>query len=322
MAIEKAPLLDVSHLSMYYRVGPSFVKAVNDVSFTVRSATSLGVVGESGCGKSSLAWALLRLLPKNGVYTGGDVKWKGTDLLKLPAKDMSALRWKEIAMVFQGAMNSLNPVMTVGAQMIEALREHADVTKDQALSKARDLLEIVGLHGQILNRYPHELSGGMKQRVVIGMALMCDPGLLIADEPTTALDVIAQDQVMRVIDSLQERLGIALLVISHDIALIAESCQDVLVMYAGHVVESGQAQLVFGEPLHPYTSGLLSSFPNLDGEKQNVRGIPGEPADLLHPPEGCSFWPRCAQATERCRRESPPIATDGGRSVACWLHVS
>lgn len=313
------PLLDVRHLTMHYVTKMGEVHAVDDVTFSVDYGEAIGLVGESGCGKTSIALTLLRLLPDNARFLGGQVLFEGLELTGLPEDEMRKIRWRGISMIFQAAMNSLNPVYRVGDQIIEAMQAHMNIAYKDARRKVAELFDLVGLAPELMDRYPHEYSGGMKQRAVIAMALACDPKLIIADEPTTALDVIVQDRILRRIDEVRRKLNMAMMYISHDIAVIAEVSQRIGVMYAGNLVEFGETVTIFQRPAHPYTVALMSAFPSVRGEKRKLKGLPGEPPDLLHPPSGCRFHPRCAFATEVCTAQSPPYEElEPGHFVACW----
>jgi len=297
------------------------VRAVEDVSLEIGEREAFGLVGESGCGKTTLALALLGLLPRNGHIRSGAILFQGLDLASAPPDAMRRIRWKGIAMVFQAAMNSLNPVQRVEDQIIEAIRAHEAVSRDEARQRVVELFQLVGLDPERARAYPHQYSGGMKQRAVIAMALACRPALVIADEPTTALDVIMQDQILVELVQLQTQIGMAMLYISHDIAIISESCQRVGVMYAGNLVECGPSEQVFSAPLHPYMQALLGSYPSLRGKKERLEAIGGEPPNLIAPPPGCKFHPRCAHAMQVCRRDAPAYREiKPGHWVACHLH--
>jgi len=313
-------LLEVRDLKMYYRTLRGHVRAVDSVSFEIERGKALGIAGESGCGKSSMASAILRLLPSNGAYHGGSVVMDGQDLLRMPEEQFrKEIRWKRISMVFQGAMNALNPVHRIGEQIVEAILNHEDVSRPEAVERAKDLLELVGINPHRFSEYPHEFSGGMKQRAVIAMALACHPDLIIADEPTTALDVMVQAQILKALGELRERLGLSMMLITHDLSVIAQTCDSVAIMYAGKIVEYGSVMDVYTNPLHPYALGLLGSFPNIKAERSEVRSLPGYPPNLLAPPSGCRFHPRCPLADERCRHEEPLMENvgDNGHMVAC-----
>jgi peptide/nickel transport system ATP-binding protein len=312
-------LLDVRDLAVHYATWQGDVQAVDGVSFTLERGQALGIVGESGCGKTTIALALLGLLPEAGRLRG-EVHFEGRDLARLPAEELRRVRWKEIAMVFQGAMNALNPVYRVGDQIVEAILAHEpDLGERRARERAAQLYEVVGLSPARIDDYPHEYSGGMKQRAVIAMALACDPKLVIADEPTTALDVIVQDRILRALRRIQRERALSMLYISHDIAVIAEVADVVGVMYAGRLVEVGPAAEVFVHPVHPYTAALMAAFPSVRGPRRRLGTLAGAPPDLARPPLGCRFHPRCPRATAECTTEEPPMkAHRGGLAAACW----
>jgi peptide/nickel transport system ATP-binding protein len=317
------PLLEVDRLVMRYKIKAGEVSAVEDVSFTVHQGEAVGLVGESGCGKTSVALSLLRLLPSNAEYVSGEIRLNGEDLLFLSNEEMRQRRWKEISMVFQGAMNSWNPVYRVGDQIRETLDTHyrGVMDYDEQRTHMEKLFSAVGLPPTMLDRYPHEYSGGMRQRAVIAMALACSPQLIIADEPTTALDVIVQDQILKELKRIQKDLGMSIIYISHDIAVIAEVTDSLGVMYAGKLVEYGPTASVFARPRHPYAYLLLRSTPSITGPRRQLAPLEGEPPDLLDPPTGCRFHPRCPFATEQCVRDEPPLEEiGGGHRVACWHH--
>ena len=299
------PLLEVENLSMHYDTLEGNVDAVKNISFTVNSGESFGIVGESGCGKTSVAMTLLQLQPENSVITQGSIKLDGKELIGLSENDLRKVRWDSISIVFQGAMNAWNPVIKIGEQIREAMREHyPENTKQENINKIIELFKMVGLDESITDRYPHELSGGMKQRAVIALALSCDPKVIIADEPTTALDVVIQDQILNEIKKVQDLLGLSLIYISHDIAVIAEMTDKIAVMYAGSIVEIGPTKDVFKTPKHSYTRALLDSTPSIRGEKKKLRSLDGEPPSLINEITGCSFSPRCPTPTEKCKNQS------------------
>ena len=317
------PLLKIEGLDMHYTTRRGPIRAVVDANLALEPGESLGIVGESGSGKTSLAISVMKLLPDNARITRGHIYLDGLDLVPLPEHQMRRVRWRQVAMIFQAAMNSWNPVYTVGDQIVEVIQTHEPhVSRQQARERIAELFHMVGLAPERMDHYPHEYSGGMKQRAVIAMALACNPRLVIADEPTTALDVIVQERILQELDAIRRRLGMSMIYISHDVAVIAEVSDRVAVMYAGRIVEVGRAPEVFKRPRHPYTGGLMASFPSLTGPKRALVTIPGEPPNLLAPPSGCAFHPRCPYATERCRAEVPPleaVAGDGGgHQVACW----
>ena len=322
-SVGRAPLLEVSGLVMRYDTDAGEVSAVEDVSFSLGRGEAMGLVGESGCGKTSVALSLLRLAPENARYQSGSVLWQGVDLLGLSDEQMRQHRWAEISMVFQGAMNAWNPVYRVGEQIREAMHQHFDpplraVEMDRRVDR---LFTLVGLDPAVQNRYPHELSGGMRQRAVIAMALSCEPKLIIADEPTTALDVIVQAQILEELKEIQEDLGLSILYISHDMAVIAQVTDTIGVMYAGKLVEFGSTGDVFHRPRHPYSYLLLSSIPSVTGPRRRPVSLEGTPPNLLAPPAGCRFHPRCPWATEQCRTDEPPMMQIGpSQWAACWNH--
>jgi len=321
--VKDGPILEVDHLIMNYRTKDGPVSAVQDVTFSVGRGESLGLVGESGCGKTSIALSLMRLLPDNAEVQSGKIILDGENILDLDDEEMRQTRWDDIAMVFQGAMNSWNPVYRVGDQIREAIDLHWEVkpTVVEANARIAELFELVGLDPSMAERYPHEFSGGMKQRAVIAMALSCDPKVIIADEPTTALDVIVQEQVLEELRSIQQEFGMSIIYISHDIAVIAEITDHLGVMYAGKLVEHGETADVFAKPRHPYAWLLLSSTPSVTGPKMTLAPLEGEPPDLINPPTGCRFHPRCPFATEKCTAEEPPMEEIApGHLVACWNH--
>lgn len=306
---------------MYYEVIRGHVKAVDDVSFDLMKKESLGLAGESGCGKTSTALSILRLLPTNAKIIEGSINFEGEEIAKMTESEVrEKIRWKKISMIFQGAMNALHPTYTIGHQITEAIVKHENIRKKDAMERAGKLLELVGIESEKINRYPHELSGGMKQRSVTAMALACNPDLIIADEPTTALDVIVQAQVLKALKELQSKLDISWILITHDLSMIAETCTRTAIMYAGKMAEYGDVVQIFKEPLHPYTEKLITAFPSILGPKTDLSSIPGSPPDLLNPPPGCRFHPRCAYAMEVCKKKEPEL-TDCGkqRSVACHL---
>lgn len=312
------PVLVVDDLKMHYTTRAGVVKAVDGVSFSVERGQSLGLVGESGCGKSSIAMTLLKLLPDNSRLVSGSISLNGVDLVPLSEEDMRPHRWDRISMVFQAAMNSLDPVYRVGDQIVEALEAHYTSANEDSVERVRELFDLVSLDPGYIVRYPHEFSGGMRQRAVIAMALACEPDIIVADEPTTALDVIVQDHILREMRSIQRAFDMSMIYISHDMAVIAEVCDIVGVMYAGKLVEFGPTTEVYARPIHPYTRALMSAFPSVRGEKHELATLPGEPPDLLDPPSGCAFHPRCAYATDDCRVSTPPIVERGDHWAVCW----
>jgi len=321
MAEQAAPLLEIENLRTVFRSSAGDLPAVDGVSLSVRPGSTLGIVGESGCGKSVLSLSVMRLVPRPGRIAGGAIRFDGRDLLALPEAEMRALRGGSIGMIFQEPMTSLNPVHTVGRQIVEAVRAHRDLSPKAAKELAIESLRRVRIPApeRRFEEYPHQLSGGMRQRVMIAMALACAPRLLIADEPTTALDVTIQAQILDLLRALQEETGMAIILITHDLGVVAEMADEVAVMYGGRVVETGPVQAVFGDAQHPYTLGLFGSVPRLDGESQTLLAIEGTVPPPFAMPRGCRFHPRCGFATERCRVEMPELRSLGpGHVVACW----
>lgn len=316
-------MLEVKDLTMHYKTSKGEVSAVKNVSFDVQKGQSLGLVGESGCGKTSIAFSLIRLLPDNAEIKNGAIILDDENVTEMDKKQLLKVRWKGISMVFQAAMNALNPIFTVGDQIIEAIQVHdRDITVNQAREKVSALFDLVGLDAQLMDRYPHEFSGGMRQRAVIAMALACQPKLIIADEPTTALDVIVQDRILKQLKEIQQRLDMSMIYISHDIAVIAEVSDRIGVMYAGRMAELANAGAIFKQPIHPYTYALMGAFPSIIGEKKELSTLPGEPPDLLNPPTGCRFHPRCPRATAQCQEETPPFVKHSpDHYAACWHPV-
>jgi oligopeptide/dipeptide ABC transporter ATP-binding protein len=309
-------LLEVSNLQIEYR-GKRPVKAVDGVSFRLQLGDNLGLVGESGCGKTTVAKSMLGLLPRNGSIVGGSIMWNGVDVSNYTNEQWAKLRWAEIALIPQNALNSLDPVYRLRDQIVEAIRTHKSIPVQEARRDAEKLSKMVGIDPERLLDYPHQLSGGMKQRLVIAMALALNPRMIIADEPTTALDVIVQDRVIKQIVDLQRELRFAMIYISHDIAVIAETCHLIAVMYAGKIVEYGQIRNVLKNPVHPYTMGLKNAFPELRVVKPLI-AIPGHPPSLNPPPSGCRFAFRCPFVTDRCRKEEPIlIEVASGHHAAC-----
>lgn len=315
-------ILQVNGLKTYFFDRKGKVPAVDGVDFMIRKGETLGIVGESGCGKSVTSMSILKLLPPEGKVIEGEILFKGRDLTKCTAREMEKVRGKEISMIFQEPMTSLNPVYTVGAQIEEMLRNHEKLTKKEAREKAIHMLKLVGIPSpeKRVDEYPHELSGGMRQRVMIAMALSCNPELLIADEPTTALDVTIQAQILELMRDLKKQLNTSIMMITHDLGVIAEMADYVLVMYAGMVMEYCDVKQLFKNPLHPYSQGLLNALPRFDDVKDKLYVIDGMVPSLYDMPDGCRFWPRCPYATERCKKEVPELYCCKDRKVRCFLH--
>lgn len=315
-------LLEVEHLQTHFDTRSGVVQAVDDVSFKLEKGESLGLAGESGCGKTTTALSIIRLLPKNGRIVGGHIRYGDRDLAAIKESDLRRIRWKHISIVFQGAMNALNPVRRVSWQIAEAISLHEHVSMDEAQGRVDELLELVGINPARKNDYPHEFSGGMRQRVMIAMALACRPNIIIADEPVTALDVMIQAQILELLQQLKEDLDLSMILISHDLSVIAETCDKVAIMYGGKLAEYGLTEAVFTAPQHPYTQGLIRSFPDIYGPRDLPPWIPGQPPNLLEPPTGCHFRPRCQYAFDECAKTSPPLFETGpGHRAACFLRA-
>jgi peptide/nickel transport system ATP-binding protein len=313
----------VENLTTHYRILRGWVRAVDNVSFQLQQGEALGIAGESGSGKSTIALSLLKILPAGGHIRKGSIIFQDQDLVPLSEKEMRKIRWKGISIVFQGAMNAMNPVYKVGHQIGEAIRLHEEgVTSADVNERVAKLLETVGIDPARADNYPHEFSGGMRQRALIAMALAANPTILIGDEPGTALDVIVQAQTLKLLRDLKDRLGLSMILISHDLSIIAETCDKVAIMYAGKIVEYGDAVSVFKNPLHPYTQGLIKAFPSIKGEKVRLSSIPGQPPDLLRPPPACRFNPRCPYVMDICKKEEPLLKeqTEKNHVVACHLY--
>ncbi|MEM3627232.1 MAG: ABC transporter ATP-binding protein [Candidatus Bathyarchaeia archaeon] len=316
------PLLTVDSLTVDYRTSRGTIHAVKDVSFSLEKGEKLGLAGESGSGKSTLGLSLIRLVPYPGVIVKGCIKINGTDILKLKENEMRSIRGRRIAYIFQDPMTSLNPVKKIGEHFVELIRTHEpNTSKEKAFERAQDILKNLGIQPERINDYPHQFSGGMRQRIMIGLAIALNPDLVIADEPTTALDVIVQAKILDLLESLRKIYGMALILISHDLSIILERCDKIIVMYAGQIVEYAGSVELHRSPKHPYTQGLLQSIPNIELSDQKLTAIPGSPPNMLNPPEGCPFWPRCAYAKKICQAESPPLVNMGNNHfVRCVLY--
>ena len=315
-----APLLEVTNLTTYFTLESGTVKAVDGVSFRLDYGEALGIAGESGCGKTTTALSLVQILPSNARIREGSIKLMGIDLVPKTENQLRRYRWREISIVFQVAMNALNPVRRVRDQIAEPLEARLGQSPRDARKRAGELLELVGIPRKRGNAYPHELSGGMRQRAMIAMALACDPAIVIGDEPTTALDVMVQAQILQLLEDLRSKLGLSLILITHDLSVIAETCDRVLMMYAGRIAEEGPVDEVFRRPRHPYTQKLLAAFPNIAADRRSLEVIPGSPPDLRDPPPGCRFAPRCFAAMAICSEEVPPEISFDGVRVACHLY--
>lgn len=311
-------LLRLNELCVDYVSPNGIARAVNNVSLEIHSGETLGLAGESGCGKSTLAFAISRLHKMPALISEGEIWFNGQDVLRMGEEQLRKFRWNEVSIVFQSAMNSLNPVISIGEQMSDVLLAHRTLSPAQALERAAELLQVVGIHSSRLSSFPHQLSGGMRQRVVIAIALALNPKLIVMDEPTTALDVVVEREIMDELYELKEQFGFSVLFISHDLSLMGEISDRIGVMYAGKLVELGTADQIMNTPTHPYTQGLLASFPTIHGPKVRLTGIPGSPVNLLELPNGCAFQSRCPHQTEDCLKAVPPLEVVAERPVACW----
>src|SRR6267143_321768 len=316
------PLLEVQNLTTNYRILRGWVRAVENISFSLEPGEALGIAGESGSGKSTIALSLLRILPPGGHIRGGKIFFEGKDLVKLSENEMRKIRWKGISIVFQGAMNAMNPVYKVGDQIGEAIKIHEEgVSRADIKERVAKLLETVGIEPSRAENYPHEFSGGMRQRALIAMALAANPEVLVADEPGTALDVVVQAQILKLLRELKDKLNLSMVFISHDLSIVAETCEKLAIMYAGQVIEYGDTKSIFSKPLHPYTQGLLGALPSIKGERKKLVSIPGQPPDLLNPPVGCRFNPRCPYVMDICKRVDPKLLPVGETNHLAHCHL-
>ena len=313
-------VLEVRDLSVEYLLERGTVLAVDQVSFDLSAGEFLGIVGESGCGKSTLLFAIAQLLVPPAEVTGGSVIFKGRNMVGLTDRELSAVRWRDLSVVMQSAMNALNPVKSIGAQFSDAMRAHGVASKGEIAERSSEVLKMVGIDPVHLKSYPHQLSGGMRQRAMIAMALLFTPDLVIMDEPTSALDVVAQRSLMVQIKELQEQLGFAIIFVTHDMSLVSHFSDRLMVMYGGLVAEFGATRQVFDNPLHPYSIGLLEAFPSIRGPRVPLTGIPGSPPNLANIPPGCRFAPRCPKVMARCEVEPPELYQMDGTLVRCFLH--
>jgi peptide/nickel transport system ATP-binding protein len=315
-----AAILEVRDLSVEYLLESGLVNAVEHVSFTLERGEFIAVVGESGCGKSTLLFGIAQLLSPPAEITGGSVIFRGRNMVGMTDSALTAIRWKDLSVVMQSAMNALNPVKTIGAQFKDAMRAHGTTSKGEIADRSAEVLRMVGIDPIHLKSYPHQLSGGMRQRSMIAMALLFTPDLVIMDEPTSALDVVAQRSLMVQIKELQEQIGFAVIFVTHDMSLVSHFSDHLMVMYAGQVAELGPTQRLFDSPAHPYTVGLMDAFPSIRGTRRPLKGIPGHPPDLARPPQGCRFAPRCPKVMERCTAEPPSLYRLDGSDVRCFLY--
>jgi peptide/nickel transport system ATP-binding protein len=315
------PILSVTDLSVQYAMDRGAVTAVDTVSFDLHPGEFLGIVGESGCGKSTLLFAIAQLLAPPAGVTGGSVVFKGRNMVGLTDKQLMAVRWRDLSVVMQSAMNALNPVKSIGSQFKDAMKAHGVKSDEEIAGRSAEVLRMVGIDPVHLKSYPHQLSGGMRQRSMIAMALLFTPDLVIMDEPTSALDVVAQRSLMVQIKMLQKELDFAVIFVTHDISLVSHFSERLMVMYAGQVAEWGATREVFDHPRHPYSIGLLDAFPSIEGERVPLTGIPGRPPDLSRPQQGCWFAPRCPKVMETCRKVNPPLYPREGVLVRCLLYA-
>ncbi len=313
-------LLAVENLTTYYKLKEGYVRACENIAMELDRGEALGLVGESASGKTTAALSLLKLLPDNGQVMSGTIKIEGRDIAGLNEEQLRQVRWKEIAIIFQGAMNALNPVRRVGDQIVEALRIHDKLGEREASKRTAELFEQVEIDPDRVKEYPHEFSGGMRQRVMIAMAIACNPKIIIGDEPTTALDVMVQAQVLQLLENLRREREMGMVLITHDLSVVGETCDRVSVMYAGQIVENGPTEKVFASPAHPYTRALIAAFPNIEGERYLASSIPGNPPNLLYPPTGCRFHQRCGEALAKCSEAEPPLINlSAGHQATCHL---
>jgi oligopeptide/dipeptide ABC transporter ATP-binding protein len=314
-------ILEIENLNVHFPIHIGTVRAVENVSLDLKQGEVMGLVGESGCGKSTLGFSILRLLRPPGMFAGGQIRYHGSDILTMSEGEVLGLRGKRIAMIFQDPLTSLNPLFRIGDQFVETILTHEKgVSKKQALGRAGEMLKRLGIAAERLHEYPHQMSGGMRQRIMIGMALVLNPDLLIADEPTTSLDVIVEAQFLDLLNELRAQFNLTILLISHNLGIVAQMADRITVMYGGRLAESGKAEDLFADPLHPYTQGLLASIPNIKMDQPKLHTMAGAPPDLVEPPTGCVFHPRCPHVMDKCRREIPQTVYKDDHLVACWLY--
>ena len=317
----KENVLEIKNLHVQFPIHIGTVRAVEDVSLNLRKGEVMGLVGESGCGKSTLGFSILRLLRPPGHIASGEINYHGRNICSMPQKELLELRGRNISMIFQDPLTSLDPLYTIGDQFLETLRTHEKgIKKKIALERAADMLKNLGISPNRLSEYPHQMSGGMRQRIMIGIGLILNPDLLIADEPTTALDVIVEAQFLDLLNGLQEKFDLTIMLISHNLGVVAQASDRITVMYGGRMAETGTAEDVFADPKHPYTQGLLASVPNIKLEQPELKAMPGAPPDLVNPPPGCVFHPRCPHVMDVCKQEVPKSFQTNGHMTACWLY--
>jgi oligopeptide/dipeptide ABC transporter ATP-binding protein len=312
-------LIDVKGLKVHFLTRKGAAKAVDNVDFSIEQNQTLGLIGESGCGKTTTAMSIMRFVKPPGKIISGSIKYAGNDIVSMTDEQMRQIRGKEISIVRQEAQNALNPVLTIGKQITEMLIEHENITMAQARDRAKKQLNLVGISDERLSSFPHEFSGGMKQRAMVAIATACNPKFLILDEPTTGLDVIVQRQILLMLKKLKKDLGLTAIFISHDLSVIAETCDQVAVMYAGKIMEQSDTISLYSNPLHPYSKALISAYPSLKGARKQLKSIPGSPPGLIDPPKGCRFSPRCEVAEDICKKEEPLVKNIDGRKVACHI---
>ncbi|RLC19429.1 MAG: ABC transporter ATP-binding protein [Deltaproteobacteria bacterium] len=312
-------VIEVENLKLYFMTRRGPAKAVDNIGFSIEKKETLGLIGESGCGKTTTAMALMKFVKPPGQIIGGSIRFMGSDIVPMTDEQIRQLRGKEISIVRQEAQNALNPVLTIGRQITEMILEHESVTRETALARAKKQLNLVGISDQRINSYPHEFSGGMKQRAMAAIATACNPKFLILDEPTTGLDVVVQRQILMMLRDLKDELDLTAVFISHDLSVVAETCDRVAVMYAGKIMEESDAVSLYKAPLHPYSKALIRAYPSLKGERRQLKSIPGAPPSLIDPPPGCRFAPRCELAQDICSQEEPAVNTIDGRRVACHM---
>jgi oligopeptide/dipeptide ABC transporter ATP-binding protein len=314
-------ILEIENLQVHFPIHIGTVRAVEDVNLQLKQGEVMGLVGESGCGKSTLGFSILRLLRPPGIIAAGKISYHGDDIAKMDEKNLLEMRGKRISMIFQDPLTSLNPLFRVGDQFVETIQTHENgVSKKEAFERAGEMLTRLGIAPERLNEYPHQMSGGMRQRIMIGIALVLNPDFLIADEPTTSLDVIVEAQFLDLLNELREQFNLTILLISHNLGIVAQMADRITVMYGGRIAEIGSAEAVFGDPKHPYTQGLLASIPNIKLEQPELMTMPGAPPDLVNPPSGCVFHPRCPRMMGICKREVPKVYKEKDHLTACWFY--